>query len=61
MKNIYCIKQNKYRKVKNPKISYIVNKTLHLCISNDGKIFKDKESIKILDIINNIEEYQMNI
>ena len=25
------------------------------------KIFNEKESIKILDIINNIEKYQMNI
>ena len=70
MKKIYCIKCKKYKKFKNPKISYIFDKTLSLsficdkCCSKDAKIFKEEESIKILKIlglINNIEEHQMNI
>ena len=61
---IYCIKFNKYRKFKNPKISYIFDKTLVLsficnkCI-NDEKIFKEEKSIqiwKILGLVNNISE-----
>ena len=54
MKSIYCIKCNKYRKLKNPKVSYILDKTLVLsitcdkCGSNDQKIFKKEESIEIL-------------
>ena len=50
---IYCIKSHKYRKFKNLKISYILNKTL-VCsincnnyVSKDEKIFKE-ESIEIL-------------
>ena len=68
MKKIYCIKCNKYRKFKNPKISYI--KTLvcpiicDKCGIIDETIFKEKESteiLKILGLVNNIEEYQINI
>ena len=69
MKKFCCIKCKKYRKFKNPKISYIFDKTLSVsiicdkCGSKDEKIFKEEESIKtlkILGLINNIEEYQMN-
>ena len=64
MKKIYFIKCNKYRKFKNPKISYLFNKALVLviicdkCGSNDEKIFNKKsiEILKILGLINNINE-----
>ena len=45
MKKIYCVVFGKYKKVKNPKISYIFEKTLVLsiicskCGSKDKKIF----------------------
>ena len=57
MKKIYCIKCNKYRKFKNPKISYIFNKTLVLsiicdkCGSKDEELFKEEKSIEILKIL----------
>ena len=35
MKNVYFIKYNKYREIKNPKISYILRKTLILSINCD--------------------------
>ena len=65
MKKLYCVKCNKYRKLKNPRISYIFDETLSLsticdkCSSNDEKIFKEEESIEILRIlilINNMSE-----
>ena len=46
MKKIYCVFCNKYRKFKNPKISYIFEKALVLsiiystCKNRDEKIFK---------------------
>ena len=64
-KKIYCIKWDKYRKFKNPKISHIFDKKLVLsiiynkCNSNDEKIFKEEESIeilKILGLVNNTNE-----
>ena len=66
---MYCNVCNKYRKFKKPKISYIFKKKKKLSIfivySKRGyeyeKIFKEEESIeilKILGLINNIEEYQ---
>ena len=67
MKKIYCVVCGIYKKINNPKISYIFVKTLVLsiicskCGSKDEKIFKEEESIKILKIfglINNIELYQ---
>ena len=48
MEKTNCIKFNKYKKFKNPKISYIINKTSFLsiicdkCGSNDDRIFKEK-------------------
>ena len=63
---MYCNVCNKYEKSKKSKISYIFQKTLSLSIvySKCGheykKIFKDEESVevlKILGLINNIEEY----
>ena len=47
----------KYRKFKNPKISYIFEKTLVLsiicskCKMEDEKILKEEESIEILKIL----------
>ena len=59
------IKCTKYRKFKNPKVSYFFNETLVFPIicrksgSNNDTIFKKEEFIeklKILDLINNISE-----
>ena len=74
MKTMSCIKCNKYRKFKNPKISNIADKklvfyiTCDKCGSNDKKIIKEEESIetlKILGLINNMNSqyisHQMNI
>ena len=67
MKKLYCVICGKYRKFEKPKISYLLEKTLVLsiicskCKNEDEKIFKEEESIeilKILGLINNIEEYQ---
>ena len=67
MKKLYCVICSKYRKFEKPKISYLLEKTLVLsiicskCKNEDEKIFKEEESIeilKILGLINNIEEYQ---
>ena len=63
---IYCNVCNKYRKSKNPKILYTFFKKIGLSIvySRCGheykKIFKEEESIeilKVLALINNIEDY----
>ena len=57
----------KYRKFEKLKISNLLEKTLVLsiicsnCKNEDEKIFKEEESIEILQIlglINNIEKYQ---
>ena len=68
MIKIYCIVcDDKCRKFKNPKISYIFIKTLGLsivynkCSHGCKKTFKEEESteiLKILDLITNVEEYQ---
>ena len=66
---MYCNECNKYRKYKKSKISYIFKKTLSLSIAHKcgheyKRIFKEEESIeilKILGLINNIEEYQKYI
>ena len=67
IKNIYCIVCGKYKKFKNPKISYSLDKILVLsiicskCSNENKKIFKEEESIEIiqvLDLIINIDEYQ---
>ena len=56
MKNLYCVTCGKYRKFEKPKISYLLEKTLVLsiickCKNEDEKIFKEKESIEILEIL----------
>ena len=54
MKKIYCVICDKYRKFQNSKISYILEKTLILCIffskfeNEDEKILKEEESIEIV-------------
>ena len=67
MKKLYSVICGKYRKLEKPKISYLLEKTLVLsiigskCKNEDEKIFKEEESIeilKILGLINNIEDYQ---
>ena len=62
---MYCNICNKYRKFKNPKISYISKEDLSIVYSKCGheyiKIFKKEDSteiLKILAVITNIEEYQ---
>ena len=61
MKKLYCIICGKYRKFEKHKISYLLEKTLVL-ENEDEKIFKEEESIenqlKILGLMNNIEDYQ---
>ena len=67
MKKICCIKGNIYRKFKNPKLSYIFEKTLVLsiiwCCSKDKKIFKEEESILGLQNMGEIKTiaFQFNI
>ena len=57
MKKIYRIKYNKYRKLKNRKMSYIYDKALVLfiicdkCGSNNERIFKEEELIEILKFL----------
>ena len=57
MRKIYCINCKKYKKFKNPRMSYICQKTLLLsricnkCGTEDEKIFKEDESIEILKIL----------
>ena len=66
MKKIYCIKCNKYRKLKNPKISCIFNGTLVLsiicgkCSNNNDTIFKKEQSIEILKILALINNINLN-
>ena len=55
----YCNNFNNYRKLKNPKISYILNETLTLsililhykCDNNNNTIFKIEQSAEILEIL----------
>ena len=56
MKKIYSVICGKYRKFKNPKISYIFELTVFSiicskCKNEDEKILKEEESIKILKIL----------
>ena len=61
MKKSYC---GKYRKFKNPKISYIFEKTLVFSIicsnfgNEDQKIFKEEESIEILKFLVYLKIYK---
>ena len=67
MRKLYRVIRSKYRKFEKPKTSYLLQKTLVLSIicskskNEDEETFKEEDSIKILKIlglINNIEEYQ---
>ena len=67
MKKLYYVNWSKYRKFEKPKISYFTKKTVVLfiicikCKNKNEKILKKEESIeilKILGLINIIEEYQ---
>ena len=57
MENLYCVICGKYRKFKNPKISYIFEKTLIFsiicskCKNEDEKICKAEEQIQITIIL----------
>ena len=61
MKKLYCVISRKYRKFREPKILYLLEKTLVLsiicskCKNEDEKIFKEEESIEILKILGLIE------
>ena len=61
MKILYCVICGKYRKSEKPEISYLLEKTLVLCIicskckDKDEKLFKEVESIETLKILNLIE------
>ena len=63
---MYCVICSKYRTFEKPKISYLIEKTQVLSFYYKSKIegeklLKEEDSIKILKIlglINNIEEYQ---
>ena len=58
MKKVCCMNCKKYRKFKNPNISYIFYKTAILSVicnkfgSKDEKIFKEEESMNNEDIKN---------
>ena len=57
MKKIYYTTCKKYKEFKEPKISYLCDKTLlfysvcNKCESEDEKIFKEEESIEILKFL----------
>ena len=64
MKKIYWVIYGKYRKSRNFKISFIIERTLDLCVicskykNEDEKIFKE-ESIEILRILCLIKNIQL--
>ena len=57
MRKIYSTKCKKYEEFEKPKMSYICDKTLLLshicnkCVSEDEKIFKEEESIGLIENI----------
>ena len=62
MKKLYCVICRKYRKFEKPKLLYVLEKTLLLsiiwikCKNEDEKIFKEEDSIEILEILGLIEK-----
>ena len=56
MNKLYCIIYGQYRKLEKPNVIYLI-KILVLsiicskCKNDEGKIFKEKESIEILNIL----------
>ena len=70
MKNMYCIKCNKYRKFEKPRMQYIFDKNqffLLFVVSvaiTTKKIFEEQESIeilKILGLVSYMKKQQTNI
>ena len=65
MKKLYCVICGKYKKFKNPKISYIFEKALVFliicskCKKEGEKIFRAEEAIEILKIIGLIENISL--
>ena len=65
IKKIHCAICGKYRKFKNPKISYIFEKMLVFssiyskCGNKHQKIFKEGESIEILNNLGLIKNIQL--
>ena len=55
VEKFYCFKCNKCIKFKNPKTPYVWIK----CGSNDNKIFKEEESIKLLKTLGLINNNDM--
>ena len=57
MKKLYCVICSKYRKFEKTKILYILEKTLvfsifwRKCKNEDEKLFKEEESIEILQLL----------
>ena len=57
MKKAYCIKCNKYGKMKKPQISRFFDKKIGFslicdsCGSSDGKMFKKEELVEILNVL----------
>ena len=56
MKKAYCVKCNKYGKMKKPQISYFFDKKIGFSLicdsfgSSDGRMFKKEELIEILNV-----------
>ena len=56
MKKAYCIKCNKYGKMKKPQISYFFDKKIGFSLicdsfgSSDGRMFKKEELIEIINV-----------
>ena len=61
MKKLSCIICSKYRKFEKPRISNLLEKALVLsiicskCKNEDGKLFKEEESMEILKVFGSIE------
>ena len=61
MKKLYCVICGKYKKLKKPKISCLLEKTLVLpiicskCKNEDEKLLKEEEVTEILKILGLIE------
>ena len=64
-KKIYCYICGKYRRFEKHKIAYLLEKTLVIsivcskCKIEDEKIFKEKESVEILKILDLIENISL--
>ena len=67
MKKLYWIKCNDYSNIKSNKKVYIFDKTAlvsiicHMCGSEGEKLYKEKESIEILEIFSLIKTIEKNL